>query len=174
MSGATRIAPALAAALLVAAGSARAGTLNACANNSNGKVNKIMLDAVPSCGAKQTPVSWTSGLSPLVAFARINPATNVAESFGGNGTTSVTVTDDFGIVGNRTVVFHGSYPAGIDRTKVVVLTTAQVNSFDVTNAYVSDATATEITVGINDWQSYQPPPDNGRTTVDFIAVFVAP
>jgi hypothetical protein len=38
---------------------------------------------------------------------------------------------------------------------------------------VSDATPTEITVGINDWQSYQEPP-NGRTTVDFIAVLGAP
>jgi len=70
-------------------------------------------------------------------------------TFGGTGTTAVAVIRQG--VGSYTVTFTGNYPATIDASKIVLLSTATSGSFQVTNNFVVSANATTIVVGVFTW-----------------------
>jgi hypothetical protein len=165
---------ALMAASLLAGGTARAASINACAKLSNGKLRKLTVDTAPppSCNVNtEAPVSVGADTSPVVAFARVDLASNAATSFGGNGTSNVNVQD--GGVGLAQVTFTGTYAATLDASKLTVLTTAQSNNYDVTNAVVALADSTQIIVLVYDWYSNVGAGGEDDNTV-FVALLAAP
>ena len=85
-----------------------------------------------------------------IAFAHVNANSTIA-SFGGKGTTSVTVS---GFTGLYVVTFTGNYPATITPDKLIINSTAKSFDYGVTNAYISSANKNHIVVRVFVWRSY--------------------
>jgi len=94
-----------------------------------------------------------AGPSFIVGFARINTSAGASSvsTFGGAGTTGASVVRS--AAGIYTVTFTGTYPSTTDATKLVVLSTAESNNFQVTNNAVQSASPTSISLSVFTWTS---------------------
>ena len=93
-----------------------------------------------------------TGPSYLVAFANV-AGDGTVRSFGGNGTTGVTVTATCG-TGCLDITFTGTYP-GVNSTADItsLVTMADTDTFDVASGQPGSASSTSITVRTFTWQS---------------------
>ena len=122
--------------------------------------------------ALATPVGATTLLGESKkgvpqAYAAVDTSTGTVLAFGGKRATGAST----GVCGGGIcfVTFTGNFPTDITASKVIVNTTAQSSVFDVTNAIVTAATPTSITVSVSDWKSDDLTSQND---VDWITVFV--
>lgn len=94
----------------------------------------------------------------LAAFARVNQDAQVL-SYGGASVTGVSSTQSLATYTQWDVTFTGNFEGLSDtdsadnQSRFTVLTTAASNSFGVTNAFITAATATEVTVRVFIWKS---------------------
>ncbi|WKZ56733.1 MAG: hypothetical protein QY326_08365 [Bdellovibrionota bacterium] len=122
--------------------------------------NNLTIEADGSCPTSHSLIKdfGTINDPQVAAFARINQAAEVL-SFGGTGVTAVSSTQSIATYTQWDVTFTGNFEGLSDtdsadnQNRFTVLTTAASNSFGVTNAFITAATATEVTVRVFIWKS---------------------
>ncbi len=107
----------------------------------------------PGGSAGSAGPAGPAGPSFIVGFARINTSAGASSvsTFGGAGTTGASVVRS--AAGFYTVTFTGTYPSTTDATKLVVLSTAESNNFQVSNNAVLSASPTSISLNVFTWTS---------------------
>src|SRR5262245_26204285 len=117
--------------------------------------------------ASATTLASESKKGVAEAYAAIDNFNCTIVAFGGKRATGASASAC--AAGSGTVTFTGNFPTDITASKVIVNTTAQSSSFDVTNAIVMSATPTTIVVDVSDWES-----DNltALFNIDWVTVFV--
>jgi hypothetical protein len=123
--------------------------------NTNFNALKTTVDANDArIAALEAQTQMTLGFAHIVTTGT---ASSVG-TFGGAGTTTVSVVRD--AAGVYDITFTGTYPATTGLTKIVLLSTATSNNFQVTNNTVVSANSTTIVVRVWAWTS------NALATVD--------
>lgn len=104
-----------------------------------------------------------------MAFAKVDLTSGDLLNFGGKGTKTAVIADDFNKPRALTVKFTGKYPKELVPGQLTVLASAESSDFGVANALVNSAGPTEIMVSVFGWRSY----DQAFTgDIVFFAVFI--